>query len=405
MKNLYGEKTSTFFGIIRSFIDHLFFPSGVNHLPKYFGYMVLYFSFFHGQYIYIVSLARGSYPYQTSEWLINYGSGFVRRGLFGTLFLLLTPDKSWIVWLVFFFQFSLYAVVFVYFALQLKRRQPNWFLTLIICSPAAICFSGWDPGAFGRKEAIGFIVLIALVQSIQKDRSIRYEISWLSVGIILYTAGILIWEPIALLIPSIAYVVSKSPQVSLVFRFRRSLTALFSAISFVGFLLSSIFHGSGDDVRKICENLIANGLQGEDLCGGAIYWIGVNLNSGIHQVIESYPAYLIYLPLGIFALAPYAFTPWLSRHKFYLLCSAGFLAPLFIIALDYGRWISMFIVSSLIVLLALDEIPNLRNKSMKYIAIGYISVWGIPHSFPGGNDIPIVSLIFIPINYFAQFIV
>jgi len=402
MKNFYTEKTS-FFATIRSSIENLFLASGINQLSKYFGYAVLYFSFFYGQYFYVNSLVRENYPYQTSEWLINYGSGFVRRGLFGTLFLLFTPDRSWIVWLLFFFQFSLYAAVFIYFAFQLKKRQPNWFLTLIVCSPAAICFSGWDPGAFGRKEVIGYLVLIALTQSIQKNRSSRYEISWLSVGIILYTVGIFTWEPIALLIPSIAYVFYKSPQVTLVFRFRRLLIFLFSAISFVGFLLSSIYHGSSDDVRKICGKLIASGLQGQDLCGGAIYWIGVTLNSGINQVIQSYPGYFVYLPLGIFAMAPYVFTPWLSRHKLYFFWAAGFLAPLFIIALDYGRWISIFMVSSLIVLLAIDEIPNVKNKNMKYIAIGYISVWGIPHSFPGGNDIPIVSLIMIPVKYFTKF--
>jgi hypothetical protein len=66
-----------------------------RQLPKYFGYLVIYISFVRGEFIYLTNLMKGDFPYQTSEWLINYGSGFVRRGLFGSLFLFLTPNQPW----------------------------------------------------------------------------------------------------------------------------------------------------------------------------------------------------------------------------------------------------------------------------------------------------------------------
>ena len=128
---------------------------------------------------------RGDIPYQTSEWLINYGAGFVRRGLFGSIFLFLTPNQPWIVWLLFGVQFLLSAAVFIFFALQLKKRAPNWFLTLLICGPAAVCFTGWDSGAFGRKESIGYVVLIALVLSLQNKANQWLEVLWGIIGMAL----------------------------------------------------------------------------------------------------------------------------------------------------------------------------------------------------------------------------
>ena len=356
----------------------------------------------HGELTNTIILLQGQYPYPITEWLINYGSGFVRRGLFGSLFLNLTPDQPWIIWLLFAFQFFVYATIFIYFALQLKKRKPNWFLTLLICSPAAICFSGWDSGAFGRKESIGYLVLIALSQSIQKFQARRAEIIWLLTAVTIFIFGVLTWEPIALLLPSIIYLLIKAPHSSVSHRYQRQLILAFSLISFVGFFVSSIFHGSQSEASSMCNNLISNGLSDPKLCGGGLYWIGVSLSSGVTELVASYPSYFIYLPFALLSLAPYFFTQWFSRHKMYLICTFIFILPLFVIALDYGRWISIFFVSTLIVLLAIDETPIIQSKHLKYVAIAFVSFWGIPHSFPNGGDMPIVSLIVTVLKPFAN---
>jgi len=345
---------------------------------------------------------RGDIPYQTTEWLINYGSGFVRRGLFGSLFLSLTPDRSWIIWILFGIQFLIYASIFVYFGLQLKKRAPSWFLTLLVCSPAAICFSGWDPGAFGRKESLGYLVLIALALSIQYSLNKRTEVFWIAIGIIVYLLGIFTWEAVAFLLPSIVYLIIKSPQNSFAQMHRRVLISAFSAIAFVGFSLSSIYHGTQKDIAGICSLLSTNGLTDQRLCGGGIYWIGVTLSSAMQHLKTCFPEYFIYLPFTLLALAPYFFTRLISKHKHYLFWAAGFIAPLFVIALDYGRWISIFVVSTLIVLLAIDDIPVVKNKSIKYVAIAYASLWGILHAFPFGGGMPSVGLITTPMKYLAK---
>jgi len=373
-----------------------------RQLPKYFGYLVIYISFVRGEFIYLTNLMKGDFPYQTSEWLINYGSGFVRRGLFGSLFLFLTPNQPWIVWLLFGFQFLLSAVVFIFFILQLKKRAPNWFLTLLICSPAAVCFSGWDPGAFGRKESLGYLVLIALVLSLQDKRHKRFEILWVTSGMILYLVGVFTYEPIALLLPSIVYLIIKAPPSSFANQNRRPLISIFSAISIVGFLLSTIFHGSQRDAVSMCANLAANGLTDRRICSGGIYWIGQNLASNVDQLLQCFPEYFIYLLFGLLAISPYFFTRLISAHKTYFFWAAGFIAPLFLIAFDFGRWISIFIITTLIVILAVDDIPVIKNRNIKYIAIAYVSLWGIPHSFPYGASMPAIGLITTPMKYLAK---
>jgi hypothetical protein len=108
------------------------------------------------------------------------------------------------------------------------------------------------------------------------------------------------------------------------------------------------------------------------------------------------------LLFGLLAIAPYFFTKLVSTHKVYFFWASSFIAPLFLIAFDYGRWISIFVITTLIVLLAIDDIPDIKNRSIKYLAIAYISLWGIPHSFPFGSSMPAVGLITTPMKYLAK---
>jgi hypothetical protein len=68
-------------------------------------------------YYYFELVKYGFNPYKTGDWLINYYSGFIRRGLIGTFFLgiskLFNFLSSELKWFIFFF--SKYNLFFYFF--------------------------------------------------------------------------------------------------------------------------------------------------------------------------------------------------------------------------------------------------------------------------------------------------
>jgi len=74
-----------------------FFLRGLNNHVKntrltlvlFYG-LILIYVFVKVEYRYFSQVQDGGHPWQTGDWLINYQSGFVRRGLIGELFFMLS---------------------------------------------------------------------------------------------------------------------------------------------------------------------------------------------------------------------------------------------------------------------------------------------------------------------------
>lgn len=97
-----------------------------------------------------------------TDWLIDYSSGFVRRGLSGELIDLASvfanprPIVGLLSW------FILGALYFGYIRLcnrSLTALRPI-FVMAILFLPSLLPFYLYDHGAFGRKEILGFLVLL-----------------------------------------------------------------------------------------------------------------------------------------------------------------------------------------------------------------------------------------------------
>jgi hypothetical protein len=105
--------------------------------PTYFGVLLLALSFVTGFFSYVDSVAlHGGSAYQTGDWLINYGGGFVKRGLFGQFLLTVSPSSTFGLVLLICIQAMLYLSIFSFFAYVLLSRKASWLLTVLICSPA-----------------------------------------------------------------------------------------------------------------------------------------------------------------------------------------------------------------------------------------------------------------------------
>jgi hypothetical protein len=98
-----------------------------------------------------------------SDWLIDYSAGFVRRGLSGELLNLTTSLATPRVtigifsWLV----FAGVVVGYIRLCLRARRRLSPLLMAAMLFLPSLLPFYLFDHGAFGRKETIGFLFVIA----------------------------------------------------------------------------------------------------------------------------------------------------------------------------------------------------------------------------------------------------
>jgi hypothetical protein len=109
---------------------------------------------------YFVALREGaatSLGFRVGDWLVNYESGFARRGLLGSPIIsaaaALGTRPEWIVLSL---QAALYALLFGLLFLLARRKRTNvWFLAFLF-SPAALLFPLYDEAVIGRKDVLFF---------------------------------------------------------------------------------------------------------------------------------------------------------------------------------------------------------------------------------------------------------
>ena len=78
------------------------------------------------------------------------------------------------------------------------------------------------------------------------------------------------------------------------------------------------------------------------------------------------------------ALVPIATTTWVRQHWRWALMSALAIVPLFVIAADYARWITLLVLELLICLMATERTPTSSIGWNGMASVLYVTLWGIP---------------------------
>lgn len=325
----------------------------------------------------------GGAAYQTADWLINYADGFVRRGLFGQLFLAVAPDGAAGLWALFAIQAALYAVVFAFAAWALWRSSFSWSMIALVCGPAAIGFFGWDPGAGFRKEVLAYVSLALLVWAFVALRRRWARIALAVASLLVFILGVFSWETSALFLPAYLFLLLRRGDHVVL---RRVLAGAFVLVGGAGLLLGTVFHGTVATAAAICDVVRAHGYTAVDLCSGAIDAIGWTSQFTLDSVVESFPLYAGYLPLLVLALIPVVLTPWFRANWGWAVFVAIAFVPLFVIVTDYGRWINM-IVMALVFCIAASPVESSVARAWTWLtAILYTTLWGLPHWLAVGTE-------------------
>lgn len=334
-------------------------------------------------------VASGGNDHQLGDWLINYADGFVRRGLFGELLLRSTPVGSTL-WVLFGFLVLAYLPVYWFFVRFLRRSDWSWSAIALACGPAALPFIGWDTLGGFRKEVLGFVVLVVLA-TLRSGGPRRPGVrAALTAGaLLLWAVAGLSWEPTVVMLPAVWHLVlspnSTSPTSSTSQRERARrhlLAAAFTGVALVVVALSLYAHGSDEVAGIVCGAVVQHGMAKPGLCGGAIMDLGQSLGYSLARVGLYFPLYLGYVPLAVVAALPLATTPWLRRNWRWALVSTVAVAPLFVIGIDYGRWLHLWFM---MLAICVASAPRAQVESRAWTPLStvlYVALPGIPHADP-----------------------
>lgn len=375
-----------------------------------FAYTVLFVALTRAFAKYAEELPHGGSAWSAGEWLVNYGGGFVRRGLFGELYLQLVPGGMTGIWILYVLQMSLLMVVVAYGIHALHRARYSWGAIALVCGPAAIPFMGWGNSSF-HKEILPFIVMALLAWARGRTRHPVTIVALVSSSFALFVLAVLSWEASALMLPAMLYllVAPGAPRPTLDI-FRRSAAALFLVIGGVVAVVSAAVHGNTETAAAVCRTIREHGYAGIDLCGavgvsgGGIEAIGWSSYKTTMDLVIAFPTYAGFLPLIALAFVPVVLSRWFRRNWGWALLIVIGLAPLYVVVTDYGRWTFMIIISLMFCITA-DDANAIDSPQWNWLAgTAYVSLWGMPHWVtPGIGTWPFLGFGAVMIDQLVEF--
>ena len=302
----------------------------------------------------------GGDPWKQGDWLINNAGGQIRRGPFGSLLIsvsdILKIDPLQFVVVL---QVLLLALLYLSFRYLCRKVNDPVIEILIIVSPAIFTVM-WvaDPQGSMRKELVAFLALSWVAIGLIDGQKILY---WL--GVVLFCASFVGHEAMVLFTPVFLLVL-------LFFNFSLSARETIASMLIVCFsALGSVYYAikytSLLRTEEVCRALTVRGID-QSLCDGAIAWLVYDSSYGFvnNESWFSTLSISIFLFTYFLAFMPYAFLLLCSKRPVYqLLLFIGLAVPflpLYVVATDWGRWMSFHIFSVSVVLVCAMVAEKIR---------------------------------------------
>ncbi len=313
-------------------------------------------------------LASGWNGWSVGDWIINYDLGFIRRGLSGELVrwvsYLLNIKLNFSAYLIQCFVYISLIILFIY---NLKNKKLTFWYFLLCFTPGFLLFTYFDGMAVGRKE-ITLYALFALWVNLKINNKINKRVS-VVFGIVLFLLT-LMHESFffySLYFYLIAYLGSSESRVT---QSMGLVVPLGSALA----LVMTFIYGQVIDGSLMCADLLSHGVS-KNACEGVIGFGNVSPITEIQRYIDNFSFQSIKNIILIFSIIivpnliylasinnnNYSKRQFLLWNFFLILLSF----PLFIIAVDWGRWISMHITLSVMSLLIFLDDKNDNSAEIK----------------------------------------
>ena len=316
-----------------------------------------------------------TYAINIPDWLINYNFGFVRRGLAGALLLEFSNDLSFISYkLLPVILFTIHFFI-TFFALKIfQENNKNIYSVFLLLSPIFILFPTYNVSkSAGNKEGLGLLILLIVIRSTYKKVDTRiWLILSVLVGISLFSHEVNIFIFLSILL---GYLILKL-KIKKLF--------IFSIFLFSVMLILLIFlvPADGDVAEQLCKNTF---LQIENIDCSKSYWLQQNfsdsINFSISRIFQDIDYLVVYGTYFVISILPLLLSGWLRNNKKLFLLTLLTFGPLFMAAIDWGRWINLIIFSfTLFYFVTLNKKDNFIVFNLKnlILLIFYSTLWRVP---------------------------
>ena len=366
------------FNKLKSFKPKLVIPS-LQDLIAYVLILLMVFSLFLYSKAYLES-------YTSSDWLVNYQGGFIRRGLIGQIVYIISWNKSSILMAVYAIQVILslltsWLILKIYFS---TPKTYSWLMVLL--SPAFFfVFAFYDISAALRKELIIFFSISLLAYSLMGN---RVKVWYLRISLAIYFLAVFSHEIASLFLPFfiyLLYVQFKHMTGNKIIL--KKYMSYFSVVALGGLAASIFFHGNEAVISKICHSLYEKGFSTSICSAGSMSYMTKDLSyatSAVMLELNNHPYIPLFLVCLLLSLLPFFCNDWLREKNSRILLIVGFIfmLPLFSIGVDWGRWIHIYIVLLSICLLfdATKQTINFALISWPFLFL-FIAFWALPMWF------------------------
>ena len=315
-------------------------------------------------------LHRPAFDWSASEWMIDYAAGFVRRGLGGTLLLHLLRLTGWGFFPVLaIFTTTLYLGLCAgLVAVSWRLRGPALWRFALLFNPLLL-LSICDYGTIARRDTLflwGTLLHVLLGEWLLRRPRTRASALWLAVSVAalalvlaLLHEGIFLFLWLPLNLALFSYLLAQM-------HCRRRAIALLLLVAFAPALLavaaSALRHGDLRTAQAICRSW-RFALPLACSPGGALPPALDALTWSLPRALSLSLAYAWRFPLYPLLYALFGALQVLAVHRLqptarlaHLLALLAFpfaaALPLFLLGVDWGRWLSLLALSSLIVMLS-----------------------------------------------------
>lgn len=316
-----------------------------------------------------------TYANNIADWITNYTFGFVRRGLAGSILLGVSDNLNFVAYtlLPIILFFLHYAVVYNCLKIY-QENTKNIYSLFIFLSPLYFLYPFFNVSkGVGNKELLGILCFLLIIRSNYKVKNNKYFF----LIITLYTFSIFSHE-INLFILPILLIISYFQIINT----DVSLLIAVSTISFIFICVYLLFPVSSETITSLCNNIY---LAIENLDCTKAYYLEQNgieaINSSIIRVFEDNNYILIFSVYAILCLLPLISSDWFqTNYKLFFVVLILFL-PLFIVAIDWGRWLNILIYCLGAVYMKSEskKITKDLNLCNVILLILYSTLWRVPH--------------------------
>ena len=291
---------------------------------------------------------------QFSDWLINYQSGFIRRGLIGELvYQLHIITNISLLFFLYSLVFLLYLIFFFTFYLIIKKINLQFIDTLIILSPLSFIYTVMEQKVSGRKDIVYLALISIFILNIKKINFSNQKY-FLIIALTITTlthSGFIFYSFFYILLFVLINLEYTKKEILL------QLIPVFISLIFIVILLTFFSYSSIESVTIIC-NSIKDYLPN---CGTNDYIETLNWtiqeNSRIAKVLwiktGYYNFYLLAFLISFFPFLTKVFYSSIKNYNINLLSIFIFslisTLPIYFIGVDYGRYMFLAYVSLVLI--------------------------------------------------------